>query len=70
MGERQLAPGLPAGLTQTHSRPPGPYPEDVGVHVSELLPRLDSLEWGPPGTREEEVPPSSLSSRESPALLA
>lgn len=70
MGERQLAPGLTVGLTQTHSRAPGLYPEDVGVHVSELVPYLDSLDWGPPGTQEEEVPPSSLSSREPPAFLA
>lgn len=47
----------------------GPYPEDVGVHVSEVLPRLDSLEWGPPGTWEEEGTTIFPQLQETPALL-
>lgn len=38
----------------------------VKMHISELLPGLDSLECGPPGKVEEEGPPSCLSSNEPP----
>lgn len=56
------------------SRPPGVPDSDpfltsrlilrrwVKMHISELLPGLDSLECGPPGKVEEEGPPSCLSS--------